>query len=487
MKYDQAAKAYANMLNESQHPMIEVDGVLKHRHNSLGQPIHHTDEGIRNFHRWFGDSTMIDEHGRPRVFYHSTLEDKEQFDSHGLFMGHTGTSGISVTDSPEMASRYLDRYAEFGWIKGVPNQSFHKNIIPVYVRASNPLHQDKVPTNIPLGYPLPKNYVSPVVKMGHDALVRDDAISRKGAVKHSTAKNAIRGKEVVLFDPYQVKSALGNVGSFSHPTKITESEEDYRGSHTAHGPDYGAPAHDLTAGAYPEDFYKSSGYRLYGDCRDDDYKVHSGNQHPMIEVDGVMHHRHNSLGQPIHHTDEGIKNFHRWFGNSSTVDEHGRPLVVYHGTVADFQSFDNLKTGLNDRGLWGKGHYFSTNTENANSYALRQGDGAHVLPTYVSVKNPLILKTGKDLITRLPNGTNYRDLLGNNLDGSKIKSIAQAGNHDGVIQIKPDGKIGDLVAYDSSQIKSATGNIGTFSHPSKITESRDSIIEAYHVMRVHND
>jgi hypothetical protein len=195
--------------------------------------------------------------------------------------------------------------------------------------------------------------------------------------------------------------------------------------------------------------------------------------HPMIEVDGVMKHRHNSLGQPIHPTDEGIRNFHRWFGDSSVVDEHRRPLVVYHGTVADFESFDNSKTGSNDLGLWGKGHYFSTNTENANSYALRQGDGAQILPTYVSLKTPLILRTSKDLITRLPDGTNYRDLLGNNLDGSKIKSIAKSGNHDGVIQIKPDGKIGDLVAYDSSQIKSAIGNSGKFAHKTKLNESED--------------
>ena len=228
MTYDLIAKAYKKLLTEStEHPMIEVDGVMRHRTNSLGQPIHHTDEGIKNFHRWFGDSKAVDEHGRPQVFYHSSLADKEQFDPHGKFMGYTGTSGISVTDNPVMASRYLDRYSESGWVDGKPNQSFNKNILPVYIKMLNPLHRDEpFKTNIILGAPLPKDYISPVVKMGHDALIRDDAISLRGSVKHSLAKNAIKGKELVIFNPANIKSAIGNSGAFSHPTKITESKLD---------------------------------------------------------------------------------------------------------------------------------------------------------------------------------------------------------------------------------------------------------------------
>ncbi len=154
--------------------------------------------------------------------------------------------------------------------------------------------------------------------------------------------------------------------------------------------------------------------------------------------------------------------FERWFDDSKVVDAEGKPLVVYHGTVADFDSFDNAKTGGNDRGLWGRGHYFSAVVDNANSYALRQGDGARVIPAYVSIKNPLILKTGKDLVTRLPDGRNTRDLVGPNLDGAKIKEVAISGGHDGVIQIRPNGLIGDLVAYSPEQIKSAIGNNGRY-------------------------
>lgn len=181
-----------------------------------------------------------------------------------------------------------------------------------------------------------------------------------------------------------------------------------------------------------------------------------------IAVDGVQRPTTNSNGKPIHPTLDGIKNFWRWFGESKVMDEQGRPLVVYHGTAAEFYSFDNKKTGSNDGGLWGRGHYFAENPESANRYAMLHGDEARVIPAYVSIKNPLILKTGADLVTRLPDGTDYRGLVGPNLDGKKIKDIALSGSHDGVIQIRPNGMIGDVVAYDAKQIKSATGNRGTF-------------------------
>jgi hypothetical protein len=51
-----------------------------------------------------------------------------------------------------------------------------------------------------------------------------------------------------------------------------------------------------------------------------------------ININGVDRPTTNSNGKPIHSTEEGVRNFWRWFGDSKVVDEQGRPLVVYHGT-----------------------------------------------------------------------------------------------------------------------------------------------------------
>ena len=54
---------------------IMVDGVERSTRNSNGQLIHPTKQGIENFWRWFGDSKVVDDDGKPLVVYHYTPND----------------------------------------------------------------------------------------------------------------------------------------------------------------------------------------------------------------------------------------------------------------------------------------------------------------------------------------------------------------------------------------------------------------------------
>lgn len=75
--------------------------------------------------------------------------------------------------------------------------------------------------------------------------------------------------------------------------------------------------------------------------------------------------------------------FKRWFGDSKVVDENGKPLVVYHGTVGNFDSFNPI------RAIWA-----STTPELANEYAefsaeyrsKEKGVGASVIPLYMKAE-----------------------------------------------------------------------------------------------------
>ncbi len=101
-----------------------------------------------------------------------------------------------------------------------------------------------------------------------------------------------------------------------------------------------------------------------------------------IEVDGVMRPTLNSNGQRIAQTEDGIRNFWRWFGDSNVVDSKGRPLVVYHGTKADIRAFDPARTGTaSDAGYFGVGVYFAERTDQAEVY------GSAVYPVYIAAKN----------------------------------------------------------------------------------------------------
>jgi hypothetical protein len=76
-----------------------------------------------------------------------------------------------------------------------------------------------------------------------------------------------------------------------------------------------------------------------------DYLLQASALPDTIDIDGVQRPTRNSTGQPIHPTEEGVRNFWRWFGDSKVVDAEGRPLVVYHGSDAEFVEFAPEKRG----------------------------------------------------------------------------------------------------------------------------------------------
>ena len=108
----------------------------------------------------------------------------------------------------------------------------------------------------------------------------------------------------------------------------------------------------------------------------------------------------NSNGKPIAQTDEALRKFYAWFGDSKVVDEQGRPLVVYHGASADFGeggapvAFDFNRTPDEDLSS-GKGAYLTTSQDAASKYSngISWGNGGkasgpNVMPVYARIEAP---------------------------------------------------------------------------------------------------
>ncbi len=128
---------------------------------------------------------------------------------------------------------------------------------------------------------------------------------------------------------------------------------------------------------------------------------------------------------------EFVKTFDKDFSPAPPVskvvlNEDGTPKVFYHGTNADFSVFKESSDGA-----LGKGIYFAESKEYA------RGIGKNVYEVYLSLKNPYI--------AYYPGG----------IDSKNLKSQG----YDGIYAPGP----GFGVAFDPTQIKSATDNIGTFS------------------------
>jgi hypothetical protein len=85
----------------------------------------------------------------------------------------------------------------------------------------------------------------------------------------------------------------------------------------------------------------------------DDYQPRSLEQSAIlpdtIDINGVQRPTRNSEGQQIARDEEGVRAFYEWFGDSKVVDVEGRPLVVYHGRIADFEAFKAFSHFGNER------------------------------------------------------------------------------------------------------------------------------------------
>jgi hypothetical protein len=79
--------------------------------------------------------------------------------------------------------------------------------------------------------------------------------------------------------------------------------------------------------------------------------------------------------------------FKQWFGESEAAD-WGGPTVVYHGTNASFEAFDASRLGDNtDHGTAKLGFFFAASPVVSETFAGK-GDGANILPVYLSIQNP---------------------------------------------------------------------------------------------------
>lgn len=175
--------------------------------------------------------------------------------------------------------------------------------------------------------------------------------------------------------------------------------------------------------------------------------------------------------------------FKAWFGdwendpnNASKVvnEKTGEPLVVYHGTDAEFNVFDRNKTGSNtDNGMRGKGFYMATDRRTAEGY------GNRLIESFTDLKKPFYpsdFESAEEIAQYLTGELEAKGFDEYTVDEAMFKirdgrftvgqsysgtfaSILKDAGFDGVVYQKAE----EVVAFRPNQIKSATDNSGAFS------------------------
>lgn len=186
--------------------------------------------------------------------------------------------------------------------------------------------------------------------------------------------------------------------------------------------------------------------------------------------------------------------FKEWFGDwennpesaSKVVDENGEPLVVYHGTAYNFNTFkiELLGKSTGNFGWFGPGFYFATTEKTAKGYGslaatnlntigltkseialykeatMGRKEGVDYFP--IMEKVDALREEAKKKIRVIPAFLNIK-----NIQKTSLKEFGdnfnQDNTKDGVIAYDNKGDIYEIAVRESNQIKSATENIGEFS------------------------
>jgi hypothetical protein len=152
-------------------------------------------------------------------------------------------------------------------------------------------------------------------------------------------------------------------------------------------------------------------------------------------------------------------NFKRWFGDwdgdpakaSKVVDANGEPMVVYHSTDADFSEFSKENLGS----------YTAKNTDSKAAMLLsKAGFWFHELP----LSKRMYTKNDMAVFLNIRSPYKPDGVLTTLWNKAKRTSEIIPRKNDGIIVADDEfGRALSFVAQEPNQIKSATGNAGTFS------------------------
>lgn len=203
-----------------------------------------------------------------------------------------------------------------------------------------------------------------------------------------------------------------------------------------------------------------------------------------VEVDGGLRPARNSAGRLIHPDKEGVRNFWRWFGNSKMIDEEGRPLVFYHATTRDFDSF---KTGGYDRRVSGPAMWFSPYADyqaaahHVGSAKRDCREGTRVMPVYMKmgwplvIDNQIMLDWAREVFADPPGNINFPQLV------HEVSAVSlRECDYDGIVfrgeLIGWGANTDEYIVFNPLQVKSAIGNSGLFDKKTTSLTDANSLV-----------
>ena len=199
-------------------------------------------------------------------------------------------------------------------------------------------------------------------------------------------------------------------------------------------------------------------------------KEHPVYDHVIVKADG------GAIDYIPHDDPRRERNFQRWFGNSTVVDGEMKPWVHYHITKGNFSTFipGGFDPQVSGPAIWLTPH--KKEQPAGHNVGGRHGqfeEGTNVMPLYVKMEKPLFVDEsdpeGKKKLERQFGSKSLAWPM--TLHHEDVQKMKDAG-YDGIYHMRNDNIAGhfnpetgeglETIVFHPSQLKSATGNQGTF-------------------------
>ena len=286
------------------------------------------DVNTENFQNWFGNSVMVDDEGKPKVFYHGSGNPNiTEFDTE---------AGTYFTDNKHYAERYQNIKRSMGKGEGAVYECYLRIEKPFDTRdpECRRIFEEEFVGKWGSGNITERGLIDWTAGYDLPEFLREKGYDYDGLVLDEGSDGGYgepvvwRGISYVVLDPNQIKSIYnGGEWSRTDPNILHQTTAEYAA------------------------------------------KYH----------DQIMAH----YGNP---------NFREWFGQSKVVDEYGLPLVVHHGTTAQFKVFSKEKLGEFTNAASAKmGFFFSRKPETAEAYTSPK-DRYYSIIDNVTFKNTPLAK-----------------------------------------------------------------------------------------------
>ena len=393
------------------------------------------------FWKWFKGSKIVDKDGNPLVCYHGTPNAGfEEFKPMSHFTKnkdyadvYQGRSASSIqykptADNPQTYEVYLS-------IKN-PFDTRDRKAREIYLTEYEAYYSPDLTDKGMVDWMEAEDLIE-WLKENHPEY--DGLFADEGATGGYDMPVQDRGISIIPFNPNQIKS-VDNKGTWSSSNNIYEDWLD-----------------DID----------------FGDISLDDLDLSVPEPEPEVKVDYTEHWV--VLDKSVIND-----NFAKWWGNSYCCNSKGEPIVVYHSTNAEFDTFKSLDGSANGRPVYGGGFCFSAYEDYTKDF------GKNTMACVLSIQKPLDLSRNPKLSLMTTYKLMYKDdwekyyndpdhvsrgylesktesvtscfqLLNN--DGYSFKEIMVAYGYDGII----DGHV--FIVVRPNQIKSIN-NKGTWSKTS---------------------